>query len=99
MNGHSLLGLLVAFAFAACSCARTSGPNTGTYTVVSTTPPAQMDIHGQKGPNAGRTIQTIFELAGDQLTVCYQLGSGERPSEFKSAAGPQVLLIHYQRVQ
>jgi len=58
-----------------------------------------MDIRGREGPNAGRTIQAIYELAGEQLTVCYQLGSGERPSEFKSAKGSQVLLVRYLRVQ
>ena len=61
--------------------------------------PAAMDIHGQEGPNAGRTIQAIYQLAGDQLTVCYQLGAGERPAEFKSPAGSQVLLVHYRRVK
>jgi uncharacterized protein (TIGR03067 family) len=71
----------------------------GTYAVLSRTPPAKMDIHGQEGPNAGRTIQAIYELGGKELTVCYQLGSGERPSEFKSAKGSQILLVHYQRVQ
>ena len=71
----------------------------GTYAVLSTSPPAKMDIRGREGPNAGRTIQAIYELAGEQLTVCYQLGSGERPSEFKSAKGSQVLLVRYLRVQ
>ncbi len=71
----------------------------GTYEVLSTSPPATMDVRGREGPNAGRTIQAIYELAGEQLTVCYQLGSGERPSEFKSAKGSQVLLVRYQRVQ
>jgi uncharacterized protein (TIGR03067 family) len=70
----------------------------GTYTVLSTRPPATMDIRGQEGPNAGHTIQAIYELAGERLTICYQLGSGERPTAFSSAQGPQVLLVHYQRV-
>lgn len=71
----------------------------GTFAVLSTRPPARMDIHGQVGPNAGHTIQAIYELAGEQLTICYQLGSGDRPSVFDSATGPQVLLVHYKRVQ
>jgi uncharacterized protein (TIGR03067 family) len=69
----------------------------GSYAVLSRTPPARMDIHGQVGPNAGKTIPAIYELTGEQLTICYQLGAGERPSEFKSAAGPQVLLVRYRR--
>lgn len=71
----------------------------GTYAVLSTHPPAKMDIRGLEGPNAGRRIQAIYELAGEQLTVCYQLGQGERPNEFKSAKGSQVLLVRYKQVQ
>jgi uncharacterized protein (TIGR03067 family) len=71
----------------------------GTYATVSTNPPARMDIRGRQGPNAGRTIQAIYRLASDSLTVCYQLGPGARPSDFTSAGGSQVLLVHYKRVR
>ena len=71
----------------------------GTYAVLAAGRPAAMDIRGQEGPNAGRTIQAIYELSGDQLTVCYQLGTGERPGEFKTPKGSQVLLVHYRRVR
>jgi len=74
------------------------GGDKGTYAVLSTSPPSRMDIHGREGPNAGRTIQAIYELAGGQLTVCYQLGPGERPTEFKTTKGSQLLLIRYLRV-
>jgi uncharacterized protein (TIGR03067 family) len=70
----------------------------GSFALVSTSAPAKMDIRGREGPNAGRTILAIYELAGDQLTICYQLGPGARPTDFNSASGPQVLLVHYKRV-
>jgi len=70
----------------------------GTYTLGSTSKPAQLDIVGKEGPNAGRTIQAIYELTGDQLNVCYQLGPGERPRTFESLAGTQVFLVRYKRV-
>jgi len=70
----------------------------GTYTRVGSGKPAQMDILGQSGPNAGRTIQAIYQLTGDQLKVCYQLGEGARPTAFESPAGTQVFLVGYQRV-
>ena len=57
-----------------------------------------MDIHGQKGPNAGRTIRAIYALEDDQLIVCYQLGTGERPDGFETPKGSQVLLVRYQRM-
>ena len=69
----------------------------GSYTRVSSTSPAAMDIHGSEGPNAGRTIQAIYQVAGDQLTICYQLGAGARPGAFASPKGSQVLLVHYKR--
>lgn len=70
----------------------------GSYFLVNTSTPARLDIAGKEGPNAGRTIQAIYELSGDQLTVCYQLGVGERPTAFASPADSMVFLVRYQRV-
>ena len=72
--------------------------DTGTYAVLSVKEPAKMDIHGQSGPNAGRTIPAIFEVSAEQLTIGYQLGAGERPTEFASANGEQILIVNYKRV-
>ena len=74
------------------------GGDKGTVEVLETHKPDQMDIHGKEGPNAGKTIPAIFELQGDHLTICYQLGNGERPAAFDSPKGTQVLLIHYKRL-
>lgn len=73
------------------------GADQGTYTTIAGTSPLRMDIHGSAGPNAGRNIPAIFSLSGDRLAICYQLGAGERPAEFVSPAGTQVLLVHYRR--
>jgi len=70
----------------------------GTYALVTTDPPAKMDIRGTEGPNAGRSIPAIYALSADTLTICYQLGEGERPGEFASPAGSRVLLVRYTRV-
>ncbi|HTA64642.1 MAG TPA: TIGR03067 domain-containing protein [Xanthomonadaceae bacterium] len=69
----------------------------GTYAVVSLAPPARMDIQGVEGPNAGRLIPAIYQINGDDLTVCYQLGPGVRPKDFTSPEGSQILLVHYRR--
>jgi len=69
----------------------------GTVAIVSMKAPAKMDIHGIEGPNAGKDIPAIFALAGDSLTICYQLGAGPRPTAFVSPAGSKVLLITYAR--
>lgn len=75
------------------------GGDKGTIALHEAGAPAQMDITGREGPNAGRTIQAIYELVGDQLTVCYQLGQGARPIEFTSPPGSQVLLVRYRRIK
>jgi uncharacterized protein (TIGR03067 family) len=73
--------------------------DTGTYAVLSAKEPAKMDIHGQTGPNAGRTIPAIFEVSDEQLTIGYQLGAGERPIEFTSTPGEQILIVQYRRTR
>ena len=73
--------------------------DTGTYAVLSVKEPAKMDIRGQSGPNAGRTIPAIFEVSDEQLTIGYQLGAGERPPEFASMKGEQILIVNYTRVR
>jgi len=72
--------------------------DTGTYAVLSVKEPAKMDIHGRSGPNAGRTIPAIFEVSAEQLTIGYQLGTGDRPTEFASLKGEQILIVNYTRV-
>ena len=70
----------------------------GAYQLIPGGFPSKMDIHGVEGPNAGRTIPAIYQLDGDQLSICYQLGKGDRPGGFKSPEGTKVLLIRYTRV-
>jgi uncharacterized protein (TIGR03067 family) len=73
------------------------GADKGTYTTLGGRTPPHLDIHGTQGPNAGRNIPAIYSLSGDRLAICYQLGAGERPADFVSPAGSQVLLVHYRR--
>lgn len=71
----------------------------GNYITAPHAKPAQLDIYGVQGPNAGRTILAIYEMHGDdEMTVCYQLGAGPRPAAFASPEGSQLFLVHYKRV-
>jgi uncharacterized protein (TIGR03067 family) len=71
----------------------------GSYITVPHAKPAQLDIYGVQGPNAGRTILAIYEMHGDdEMVVCYQLGAGQRPTAFASPEGTQLFLVHYKRV-
>jgi uncharacterized protein (TIGR03067 family) len=73
--------------------------DSGGYVTVPDAKPAQLEIYGVRGPNAGRTIRAIYRLNGDEMDVCYQLGDGPRPLEFVSPSGSQIFLVHYKRVQ
>ena len=59
----------------------------------------RMTITGTDGPNKGKTFLAIYELNGDTLRVCYDLGGGPHPTEFKSAPDTKLLLTTYQRAK
>ena len=71
----------------------------GTVKADPTKTPKEMDILGKEGPNAGKTIKTIYKLDGDTMTVCYELGDGDRPTAFESKAGTKQFLAEYKRAK
>jgi uncharacterized protein (TIGR03067 family) len=52
---------------------------------------------GKKGPNEGKTFLAIYELKGDELRVCYDLGGKDRPTEFVSKPETPLFLVTYRR--
>ncbi len=69
----------------------------GTYAINPDAKPKTLDISGVEGPNAGKKILAIYELKGDTLRVCYNLGPGPRPTEFQSPVGSNHFLATYKR--
>jgi uncharacterized protein (TIGR03067 family) len=69
----------------------------GRYLLNEEQTPATMDIVGRSGPNAGRTLLAIYELRGDELTVCYDLEGRERPANLKPQDDRLLLRITYTR--
>ncbi len=69
---------------------RTESPEAnydGVFTLdVSTTPP-HIDIEFVEGPEAGNWSYGIYELQGDQLTLCLGLTGAARPVAFRTQAG------------
>jgi uncharacterized protein (TIGR03067 family) len=57
----------------------------------------QLTLAGMIGPNAGKTIPSIFKFSGEQLSICYGL-AGARPSKFTTRGGTQLYLVMYQRL-
>jgi uncharacterized protein (TIGR03067 family) len=69
----------------------------GEYLVNDSITPRTIDIVGRDGPNAGRSMLAIFELKGDQLTVCYDLDGRKRPQNMQMDEDELLLSITYER--
>jgi uncharacterized protein (TIGR03067 family) len=59
----------------------------GVFTIDATAEPMRIDIEFVEGPEAGNWSYGIFELHGDQLTICLGLDGASRPSGFSTKAG------------
>ena len=59
--------------------------------------PKSMDITGTDGPNKGKTMLAIYELDGDTLRICYDLGGKGRPTKFETKADTKLFLVTYKR--
>ncbi|HVZ65708.1 MAG TPA: TIGR03067 domain-containing protein [Lacunisphaera sp.] len=64
----------------------------GTYVLDGPT----LTLTGTRGPNEGRVIPCILQLAGDRLRVCYGL-DGTAPITFTTTPGVQHYLATYRR--
>jgi uncharacterized protein (TIGR03067 family) len=71
--------------------------DSGHYTLNAGRTPAAIDIVGEHGPNAGRTLCAVYQLSGDELTVCYDVEGGERPASLAPRRDRARLLITYER--
>ena len=59
--------------------------------------PMEIDVHFIEGPHAGQFSYGIFELKGDELTICLGLVGASRPTEFSSSGSPMHALEHLRR--
>lgn len=58
---------------------------------------ATLVFAGRNGPNAGRTIRSLYQVRGAWLRICYGL-DGVMPDAFTTAAGTRRYLATYKRV-
>jgi uncharacterized protein (TIGR03067 family) len=56
--------------------------------------PKTLDSTVTEGPNKGTVILGIYEISGDTLRVCFDPEGKKRPTEFKTASGSPVLVVH-----
>ena len=73
------------------------GNDHGTYRVDERASPAAIDVAGADGPNSGRQIPAIFEIANNMLRICYDLSLSARPTAFQSPAGSKLFLVTFRR--
>jgi uncharacterized protein (TIGR03067 family) len=72
-------------------------PEEGTYKIDAKKNPAEIDLtppEKEKGP----TILGIYKFEKDKLIICLTM-AGERPKEFASPAGSQLMLITLERAK
>jgi uncharacterized protein (TIGR03067 family) len=69
----------------------------GTVKLNPSAKPKEMDITSTEGANKGKTFKAIYELDGDSMKVCYDLGGKDRPTEFKTKEKTMLFLVTYKR--
>jgi uncharacterized protein (TIGR03067 family) len=70
-----------------------------TYKVNTKKEPAEIDIIPPEGKDEP-TIEGIFKIEGDTLTICITRGKGgERPTKFESPEGSQTMLMIFKRAK
>ncbi len=77
----------------------------GAYTTVAesvdkgvfTVGDGKMDIYGKDGVNAGKHYMAIYQLNGDELTICYNLDGDGYPAAFATKGKPKYFLSVFQK--
>jgi RNA polymerase sigma factor (sigma-70 family) len=72
----------------------------GEYTIDSSKKPKQIDLKISDGPENERgTWKGIYELKGDELTLCVALPNQDRPAAFATKEGELTLLLKLKRAK
>ena len=72
---------------------------TGTQTIDPSKSPKAIDVTLTDGPMKGAVLLGIYELDGDTLKVCFDLGGKKRPTEFKSPPGSETFVNVHKRAK
>jgi uncharacterized protein (TIGR03067 family) len=79
---------------------RVSARDSQTYTVDAGKRPPAIDLSGS-GPKGGRrgTVEGIYKVDGDTLTLCLAMGKAGRPTAFESSKEAPTMLIVFKRAK
>jgi len=69
----------------------------GTWKLDADAKPRRLKIEGTDGPNKGKTLLAIFEIADGKLRVCYDHEGKEYPKEFKTKEDSKLILATYEK--
>jgi uncharacterized protein (TIGR03067 family) len=69
------------------------------FTLDESTSPRLMDVSIQAGGQKGITLEAIYKLDGDKLTICTKVLGMDRPAKFESPGGGSIALIVLERVK
>ena len=61
--------------------------------------PHAFDMVPARGPNRGRVVPGIIDVAASSMRICCDLSGRLRPSEFTAPAGSRHFLASYRRVR
>lgn len=67
------------------------------FTLIGGTKPKALDVVVSAGIQKDAVIEAIFELKGDELTLCAKVFGKERPTEFSSPDGASIALVVLKR--
>ena len=59
--------------------------------------PRRLDTIGEVGPNKGKRYSALYRMVGRELEIVYDLSGANRPVDFVSRDGTQLLRVTYSR--
>ncbi len=57
----------------------------------------RLDAVGEVGPNKGKRISALYRFIGRELEIVYDLSGANRPIDFVSREGTQIMRVSYAR--